>query len=82
MAQQIYWSNVGKIRDLIGLIIYTARDGVTRGRNGKRGELKGKETKGGKHHRAQATQTQGRDIEIEKPRERERESRRKAKRQG
>lgn len=34
--------------------------------------MKGRETKEGKHHRAQATQTQGRDIEIEKPRERKR----------
>lgn len=44
--------------------------------------MKGKETKEGKHCRAQATQTQGRDIEIKKPSQREKESKRKAKRHG
>lgn len=42
--------------------------------------MKGRDTKGGKHHSAQATQTQGKNIETQKPKETE--SRRKAKRQG
>lgn len=34
--------------------------------------MKGKETKEGKNHSAQATQTHGRDVELETPRERKR----------